>query len=433
MTLKQQAERGHITPEMKQVADTEGVSPERVRNGIAAGVIVLPHNPARPLALPRAIGQELSTKVNVNLGVSALHCLPEEEFRKLDIAVRYGADAVMDLSLGPRLVEIRREILARSPLMVGTVPLYQTGYELSSAGRDFFSMTAGDFLATVERQAREGVDFMTIHAGITRATLSAMEAQGRLLDVVSRGGSMLVAWLRHHAGESPLYEHFDDILDILAAHDVTLSLGDGMRPGAVLDATDRAQIGELLVLGELTQRAWVRGVQVMIEGPGHVPLHQVAENMRIEKSLCGGAPFYVLGPLVTDLAAGYDHIAAAIGGAWAALQGADFLCYVTPAEHLRLPTPEDVQEGLIASRIAAQAADLARGLPRAVERERAMARARKTLDWEAQYRLALDPDKARASRMSSGIGKEPVCTMCGDFCAIRRIQASEAGPHNGAG
>ncbi len=428
MTLKQHAERGGITPEMILAADYEGVAPETLRDGIAAGTIVLPKNAHRALAMPRAIGEGLSTKVNVNLGASAYHTSLDEEIHKLDIAVSCGADAVMDLSLGSRLIEIRRTILERSPLMVGTVPLYQTGFELSSTGRKFTEMTLDDFLATITRQAEEGVDFMTIHSGITRATLRAMEQQGRLLDVVSRGGSMLVYWLRHHSGESPLYEHFDRILDVLAAHDVTLSLGDGMRPGATADATDRAQIGELLVLGELTQRAWAKGVQVMIEGPGHVPLNQVVENMRIEKTLCQGAPFYVLGPLVTDIAAGHDHIAAAIGGALAALNGADFLCYVTPAEHLRLPTPADVREGLIASKIAAHAADVAKGLPKAVSRERAMAKARKALDWEAQIKLALDPEKARATRAESEIGNDPVCTMCGEFCAIRRVNESEPSP-----
>lgn len=424
MTLKQNAERGTITPDMVLAAEYEGVPPETLRAGIAAGTIVLPKNAHRPLTLPRAIGQGLSTKVNVNLGASAYHTNLDEELQKLDLAVACGADAVMDLSLGPRLIEIRRAILAKSPLMVGTVPLYQTGYELSSSSRHFTDLTIDDFLRTIERQAEEGVDFMTIHSGITRATLQAMERQGRILDVVSRGGSMLVAWLRHNGGESPLYEHFDRILDVLAAHDVTLSLGDGMRPGATADATDRAQIGELLVLGELTQRAWAKGVQVMIEGPGHVPLNQVIENMRIEKKLCQGAPFYVLGPLVTDVAAGHDHIAAAIGGALAALHGADFLCYVTPAEHLRLPTPADVREGLIASKIAAHAADVAKGLPKALARETAMAKARKALDWNAQIELALDSEKARATRAESEIGSDQVCTMCGEFCAIRRVNES---------
>ena len=421
MTRKQSAAQGRVTPDIVAAAEHEGIAPETLRDAIAAGSAVLPKNPRRPGTLARAIGQGLSTKINVNLGASSHHTDLGEELEKLRLCVGLGADAVMDLSLGPRINDIRREILARSPLMVGTVPLYQAGFELSSSQRHFHEMEIGDFLRVITRQAEEGVDFMTIHSGVTRFTLAAMERQGRALNVVSRGGALLVSWLRKNPGrESPLHEHFDDILDVLAAHEVTLSLGDGMRPGATCDATDRAQIGELLLLGELTQRAWEKGVQVMIEGPGHMPLNQVAENMRIEKKLCHGAPFYVLGPLVTDLAAGHDHIAAAIGGTLAAIHGADFLCYVTPAEHLRLPTPADVREGIIASKIAAHAADVAKGLPAALARERAMARARRNLDWEAQFNLALDPEKARASRASSEIGGNRECTMCGEFCAIKQ-------------
>ncbi len=424
MTLKQSAAQGTLIADLIAAAAYEGIAPEILRAAIAAGTAVIPKNPRRPNTLARAIGQNLSTKINVNLGASSYHTNPEEEFEKLRLSVELGADAVMDLSLGPRINEIRREILARSPLMVGTVPLYQTGYEISSSQRHFSEMVIDDFLSVITRQAEEGVDFMTIHSGITRFTLNAMEREGRALNVVSRGGALLVNWLRKNPGrESPLYEHFDKILDVLAAYDVTLSLGDGMRPGATCDATDRAQIGELLMLGELTQRAWERGVQVMIEGPGHMPLNQVPENMRIEKKLCHGAPFYVLGPLVTDVAAGHDHIAAAIGGTLAAINGADFLCYVTPAEHLRLPLPEDVREGIIASKIAAHAADVAKGLPKAIARERAMAQARRNLDWEAQFNLAIDQEKARAYRASSEIGGDKECTMCGEFCAIKQCNA----------
>jgi len=305
MTLKRVAERGRITPAMQAVAAAEYLPPETIRAGLADGSIVIPGNNRRQLRQPRGIGRGLTTKINVNLGASPHHTDLAEELQKLEVAVACGADAVMDLSLGPRLNEIRRAILDRSPLMVGTVPIYQTGFDLARARRDITTLTAADFLKTVEQQAEEGVDFMTIHAGVTRATLTAMERQGRLLDIVSRGGSMLAAWLRHHPGcESPLHDAFDDLLDLLAAYDITLSLGDGLRPGATADATDRAQIGELLILGELTERAWAKGVQVIIEGPGHVPLHMVADNMRLEKQLCRGAPFYVLGPLVTDIAAG---------------------------------------------------------------------------------------------------------------------------------
>ncbi len=425
MTIRQQAENGEITEVMRTVAAYEGVAPEWVRDGLAKGVIAIPKNRKRSFERLRGIGRGLSTKINANLGASPHHSRLEEELEKLDAAVKYGADAVMDLSLGRQLIEIRRAILERSPVMVGTVPIYQTAFELASSQRNTTEMTIADFLKTVEQQAEEGVDFMTVHAGITRHTLQVMEQQGRLLDVVSRGGAMLIAWLRKHVGESPLYEHYDDILDILAAYDVTISLGDGMRPGATGDATDRAQLAELITLGELTERAWAKGVQVMVEGPGHVPLHMVKANMLLEKALCHDAPFYVLGPLVTDVAAGYDHIAAAIGGAQAALSGADFLCYVTPAEHLRLPTVSDVREGVVASRIAAHAADVAKGQPFAIAREQAMAQARKTLDWEAQIALAIDPEKARQVRGESEIGTEAVCTMCGDFCAIKRINETK--------
>jgi phosphomethylpyrimidine synthase len=422
MTRKQQAERGIISDELRAAALHEGLAPETIREGLAAGRVVIPRNVNRNYPRIRAVGHGTRTKVNANIGASPLHSNLDEELKKLAAAQESGADAVMDLSLGADQLRIRKAILARAEVMVGTVPIYQSAFELSAARRDVTEMTITDFLKTVRSQAEEGVDFMTIHCGVTRQALSAMERQGRTLDVVSRGGAMLVAWMRRNRRESPLYEHYDEILDILAAFDVTLSLGDGMRPGAVADAGDRAQVSELLVLGELTERAWAKGVQVIVEGPGHVPLNQVADQMRLEKTLCSGAPFYILGPLVTDIAAGYDHIAGAIGGALAAMNGADFLCYVTPAEHLRLPTAADVVEGVIASRIAAHADDLAKGLPAAWERDRAMSRARKALDWEEQIALAIHPVKARAYRDASAIGDQDVCTMCGEFCAIKRLQ-----------
>ncbi|MGD8960737.1 MAG: phosphomethylpyrimidine synthase ThiC, partial [Desulfobacteraceae bacterium] len=330
MTRKQQAERGIISDEVRAAALHEGLAPETIREALAAGRVVIPRNVKRQYPRIRAVGQGTRTKVNANIGASPLHSDLDEELGKLAAAQDSGADAVMDLSLGADQLRIRKAILARAEVMVGTVPLYQSAFELSAARRDVTEMTIADFLKTVRSQAEEGVDFMTIHCGVTRQALSAMERQGRTLDVVSRGGAMLVAWMRRNRRESPLYEHYDEILDILAAFDVTLSLGDGMRPGAVADAGDRAQVSELLVLGELTERAWAKGVQVIVEGPGHVPLNQVADQMRLEKTLCAGAPFYILGPLVTDIAAGYDHIAGAIGGALAAMNGADFLCYVTP-------------------------------------------------------------------------------------------------------
>jgi phosphomethylpyrimidine synthase len=422
MTRKQQAERGIISDEMRAAALHEGLAPETIREGLAAGRVVIPRNVNRNYPRIRAVGHGTRTKVNANIGASPLRSNLDEELRKLAAAQDSGADAVMDLSLGADQLRIRKAILERAEVMLGTVPLYQSAFELSAARRDLAEMTITDFLKTVRSQAEEGVDFMTIHCGVTRQALSAMERQGRTLDVVSRGGAMLVAWMRRNRRESPLYEHYDEILDILAAFDVTISLGDGMRPGAVADAGDRAQVNELLVLGELTERAWAKGVQVIVEGPGHVPLNQVADQMRLEKTLCAGAPFYILGPLVTDIAAGYDHIAGAIGGAVAAMNGADFLCYVTPAEHLRLPTEADVVEGVIAARIAAHAADLAKGLPAAWERDRALSRARKALDWEEQIALAIHPAKARAYREASAIGDQDVCTMCGEFCAIKRLQ-----------
>ncbi|MGE4552156.1 MAG: phosphomethylpyrimidine synthase ThiC [Desulfovibrionaceae bacterium] len=422
MTRMQLARQGRITDEMTAVAAREGVAPEAVRDGLAAGTLVIPRNARRALAEPRAVGRGTTVKVNANIGASPHRSDPAEELAKLDAAVAAGADSVMDLSLGPDQIRIRRAVLERSPVMVGTVPIYQTAFELSARRRDLAEMTADDFLATVRRQAEEGVDFMTIHSGVTRSAVAAMHAQGRVLDVVSRGGAMLVDWMRRTGRESPLFERFDDILDILAEHDVTLSLGDGMRPGATADAGDCAQTAELLTLAELTRRAWERGVQVIIEGPGHVTLDKIAEQMKLQKTLCGGAPFYILGPLVTDVAAGHDHIAGAIGGAVAALHGADFLCYVTPAEHLRLPTVADVRAGVVASKIAAHAADLARGNPAARARDLAMSRARKALDWERQMELALDPATARAARGASGIGDEDVCTMCGEFCAIKRLR-----------
>ena len=422
MTQKRDAEKGIITAEMKAAAAYEGVDPEFIRRGLADGTIVIPKNKNHHLERIRAVGRGTRTKVNANIGASPYHSAPEEEVRKLEAAARCGADSVMDLSLGSHLIPIRRQLLDQSPIMLGTVPIYQTAYELSSAGRDIADMTIHDFLGTIRRQAEEGVDFMTIHSGVTRQTIEFMENQGRELDVVSRGGSFMVSWLRKNKGDSPLYVFFDDMLDILADHDVTLSLGDGLRPGTTLDANDRAQISELTLLGELTRRAWAKGVQVIVEGPGHVPLHQVADHISLQKSLCRGAPFYVLGPLVTDIAAGHDHVAGAIGGAVAAMNGADFLCYVTPAEHLRLPTPDDVVQGVIASRIAAQAADLAKGMTYAVQKEQAMAQARKTLDWDRQFELYIDSDKARQYRRNSEIGSDDVCTMCGEFCAIKRLQ-----------
>ncbi len=422
MTLIEKARKGIITEEMEVVAEYEGLDPGFVCDGIARGNIVIPKNRLRDFENIRGIGRGLRTKVNANIGSSPYHMDVEEELRKLGAAVEYGADSVMDLSLGRKLIEIRRRVLDASSVMVGTVPIYQTAFELSLKKRVITDMTIDDFLSTVEKQAREGVDFMTIHAGVNLNALHALETDRRVLDVVSRGGSFLIAWMRKNRRESPLFEFYDDILDVLASYDVTISLGDGMRPGATADATDRAQITELVTLGELAQRAWDKGVQVMIEGPGHVPLQMIEENIRLQKSLTHDAPFYVLGPLVTDIASGYDHIAGAIGGTLAAYYGADFLCYVTPAEHLRLPTVEHVREGVIASKIAAHAADLAKGMRYAREMDDKMSRARKDLDWKTQIEMSINPRKAKALRDSSEIGQDEVCTMCGEFCAIKTIK-----------
>ncbi|MEA2100992.1 MAG: phosphomethylpyrimidine synthase ThiC [Thermodesulfobacteriota bacterium] len=425
MTLIKQARMGVITPEMKQVAEYEGLSTEFIRQGIAEGTIAIPKNRSRSFTYIRGIGKGLRTKVNANIGLSPYHMDEAEEMDKLRAAVKHGADSVMDLSLGSRLVHIRRRILEESQVMVGTVPIYQTAFELSSKKRDITDMGIDDFLKTIERQAKEGVDFMTIHSGVNQKALDALEHTPRLLDVVSRGGAFLISWMKKNQKESPLYAFYDDILDILAEYDVTLSLGDGMRPGAIRDATDSSQITELLTLGALAVRAWDKGVQVMIEGPGHVPLNMIRENMELQQSLCHNAPFYVLGPLVTDTASGYDHIAGAIGGAFAAYHGADFLCYVTPAEHLKLPDVADVTDGVIASRIAAHAADLAKGMKYAVDKDNAMSAARKALDWRTQTDLSVNPENARNKRASSEIGEDDVCTMCGEFCAIKRVIESE--------
>jgi len=421
MTQRQRALRGEITPEIEQVARDEGLQPATVLDLVKAGKVVILKNALHDVR-PVGVGEGLRTKVNANIGSSPYHMVVEEEIEKLRVAVEAGADAVMDLSLGQFLNRIRREILKRSPIPVGTVPIYQVGFELSRKQKRIEEMTLGDFLRVMEKQAREGVDFMTVHAGTTRRAWELMKSGGRVLNVVSRGGSMLVAWMEANGKENPLYEGFEEILDIAEEYDITLSLGDGMRPGAIADAGDKPQIEELITLAELGARCLERGVQVMIEGPGHVPLAQIETNIRIQKSLTRGLPFYILGPLPTDVAPGYDHIAGAVGGALAGAAGADFLCYLTPAEHLRLPTPQDVREGVIVARIAAHIADLAKGIPSAWEHDRAMSEARARLDWDAMFRLAIDPDKARRYREESEAAGEDFCTMCGEFCAVKALK-----------
>ncbi|HQF87647.1 MAG TPA: phosphomethylpyrimidine synthase ThiC [Acidobacteriota bacterium] len=427
MTLIDRIQQGDIPDALRTVAAAESRDLEFILAGLRSGRIVIPQNAAKTLRRPAGIGEGLRTKVNANIGTSPEHENIDEELAKLRVAVRFGADAVMDLSTGRLIRLTRQRIIAASDVMVGTVPIYEAAVRARDAHQTFIRMTADELFGVIEDHGRDGVDFITVHCGATRAVVELLRQQGRVMDIVSRGGSLLVEWMICNDCENPLYEHFDRLLEICRRHDLTLSLGDGLRPGCLADATDRAQIGEMLVLGELTRRARAAGVQVMIEGPGHVPLQMIPENMRLEKSLCEGAPFYVLGPLVTDIAPGYDHITGAIGGAVAGMHGADFLCYVTPAEHLRLPTEEDVRLGVIASKIAAHAADIAKGLPGAMDPDRAMSVARKNLDWDSQFRHALDPELAgRMRRERPPKGQSEVCTMCGEFCAVKTSQEAMA-------
>jgi phosphomethylpyrimidine synthase len=421
MTRIESAKRGLITDEMKEVAASEGILPERFASDIASGLTVIPINTIRKIK-SIGIGRGLKTKVNANIGTSKDRVSFDEETEKLDLLVRYGADAVMDLSTGGPMKEMRRLILGKSPLSVGTVPIYEAAITAAEKYGRIAKMTADDIFAVIKSHAEEGVDFVTVHCGVTRKAIERLQDEGRILDVVSRGGSFLLEWMIYNDRENPLYEYYDRLLDIAKEYDLTLSLGDGLRPGCLEDATDRSQIEELLTIGELRDMSLDAGVQTIIEGPGHVPLNQIELNIKIQKEICKGAPFYVLGPLVTDIAMGYDHIAAAIGGAIAGAAGADFLCYVTPAEHIRLPNIQDVKEGLIASKIAAHAADIAKGIPGAVERDRKMAEYRKKLDWEGQTALSFDPEKVKKWRSEVPPSEQDVCSMCGEFCAIRTVE-----------
>ncbi len=420
MTQTEKARKGVLSPVLRKVAAAEGVAPEKLAGLVARGLVVIPFNPNHSPARPSGIGQGLRTKVNVNIGTSRDFPRLADELRKVRISLAHGADTLMDLSTGGDLRRIRKAILARTTVPLGTVPIYQAAVKAIDGRGTIVDMTEEDLFEAIESQAREGVDFMTVHSGLTLKAIDRLKKQGRVADIVSRGGAFHLAWMLHNGKENPFYARFDRLLEIARRFDVTLSLGDGLRPGSVLDATDRPQIEELLTLGELVKLALEAGVQVMVEGPGHVPLDQVEMNMRLQKRVCHGAPFYVLGPLVTDIAPGYDHIVAAIGGAVAAAAGADFLCYVTPAEHLGLPTEEDVREGLIASRIAAHAADIVKGVPGALERDLELARARKRLDWETQRKLAIDPVKFASVRKRRK-SKSKACSMCGDFCAMRIV------------
>jgi phosphomethylpyrimidine synthase len=417
MTQLELAKKGIISPEMERVAGREGVSAETIRQGVAQGEIVIPANKEHKNLIPCGIGRGLATKVNANIGTSSDFGDTGTELEKLMIAIDAGADAVMDLSTGGDISAIRRAIIAASPLPVGTVPIYQAGVEAVARHGALVKMTADELFMTIEEHARDGVDFVTVHCGVTRQAIDRLKKQGRVTDVVSRGGAFLIGWMLHNECENPLYEHFERLLDIARQFDVTLSLGDGLRPGSLADASDRAQFEELITLGELVQQARQAGVQVMVEGPGHLPIDHIEANVKLEKAVCNGAPFYVLGPLVTDIAAGYDHITGAIGGAIAAASGADFLCYVTPSEHLSLPDAEDVRQGVIASRIAAHAGDIAKGVRGAAERDRKMSLARKRLDWEEQASLSLDPEHFRRVHTQKATAGA-ACSMCGQFCAM---------------
>lgn len=412
------AKKGVITPEMNYVAQVEALNPELVRSEVAAGKMIIPANIHHENLLPMTIGREAKTKINANIGNSSLSSDIDAELEKLQICLKYGADTVMDLSTGGDLDMIRSAIIANSTVPIGTVPMYQIIHDI----KEVENLTASDILKTLEKQARQGVSYFTIHAGFLLKFMPLVAK--RKMGIVSRGGSLTASWMMHHHKENPFYEAFDDILEICAAHDVALSLGDGLRPGCLYDATDEAQLSELRVLGELTLRAWEKNVQVMIEGPGHIPLNQIEYNMKIERDLCHGAPFYVLGPLPTDIGAGYDHITSAIGGTMAAFYGASMLCYVTPKEHLGLPNANDVREGIVAHKIAAHAADVALGKAGAIERDHAMSDARYAFDWNRQFELSLDPERARElhdeSLPQESFKKAEFCSMCGPkFCAYK--------------
>jgi phosphomethylpyrimidine synthase len=422
MTQLALAKKNIITALMRKIASLEGLNPELISKGIREGKIVIPLNKLHRIKRPCGIGFGLRTKINANIGTSTDRAQVDDEIKKLLTAVKYGADTVMDLSVGGNLKEILRKVLAHSIVPVGTVPIYEIAVRSQKQRGNFLRFTIDDILEVIESQAKEGVDFFTIHAGVTKKSLGILRKHRRLLGVVSRGGAILASWITRYKKENPFYEYFDKILDIAYKYDVTLSLGDGLRPGSILDATDEPQIAELKILGELASRAKKKNVQVMIEGPGHVPLNQIRKNILLEKKICHNAPFYVLGPLVTDIAAGYDHISASIGAATAAAYGADFLCYVTPSEHLRHPSIEDVRDGVVASKIAAHAADIVKKVGSAVEWDREMSEARKKRDWKTQIKLSIDPDKAEKYRLSSKPLYSDVCTMCGKYCSIKLME-----------
>lgn len=412
------AKKGIITREMEIVANKESKNPEEIRSLVAEGKVAIPSNINHKSLSPEGVGQGLKTKINVNLGISKDCCDCDRELEKVRTALDMGAEAIMDLSNYGKTAEMRKAIVNMSTAMLGTVPIYDA---LGYYDKDLKDLTAKEFLEVVEKHGQDGVDFVTIHAGLNREAVETVKRNKRLTNIVSRGGSLLFAWMEINNAENPFFEYYDELLDICAKYDITLSLGDALRPGSINDASDASQIKELITLGELTKRAWEKNVQVIIEGPGHMALNEIEANMVMQKRLCHGAPFYVLGPLVTDVAPGYDHITSAIGGAIAATYGADFLCYVTPAEHLRLPNLDDMKEGIIASKIAAHAADIAKGVKNARSWDNEMSKARADLNWERMFDLAIDPAKARRYRAESKPHDEESCSMCGKMCSMRTM------------
>ncbi|KPK43014.1 MAG: phosphomethylpyrimidine synthase [Omnitrophica WOR_2 bacterium SM23_29] len=425
MTQIEIAKNNKYSPEVKVISKYERLNLETLRQRVSRGRIVIPHNKKRKIVKPCGIGEGLTTKINANLGTSPFRQSIKDELKKLEIAIRYGADTVMDLSTGGDLNKIREEIIKHSSVPVGTVPIYEAAVNVQKKYGSFLNMDAEEMFEVLEKQAVDGVDFFTIHAGVTQKNLSFLwKKSKRIAGIVSRGGAILACWMRKHKRENPFFEYFDRVLDIAHRYDITLSLGDGLRPGSIFDANDKAQDSELSTLGELTKLAWKKSVQIMIEGPGHVRLDKIKENVLLEKKVCGGAPFYVLGPLVTDIASGYDHISSAIGGAIAASYGADFLCFVTPSEHLRLPSIEDVREGVIASRIAAHSSDLVKGIKSALDWDRDMSIARRKRNWQSQIKLSLDPEKATRYYGTRKKSLNDVCSMCGKYCAIKLSESA---------
>lgn len=415
-TQMEAAKKGIITPEMKIVAKKENIEEDKLMELVACGQVAIPCNINHKAISPEGIGTGMKTKINVNLGISGDCKNYDVEMQKVDMAIKFGAEAIMDLSNYGKTNTFRTQLIEKSPAMIGTVPMYDAiGY----LDKDLLEISAQDFLRVVRAHAEEGVDFMTIHAGINKRAVEAFRRDGRKMNIVSRGGSLLFAWMAMTGNENPFFEYYDEVLDILREYDVTISLGDALRPGCIDDSTDAGQISELIELGNLTKRAWEKDVQVMVEGPGHMAMDEIAANMKLQKRLCHNAPFYVLGPLVTDIAPGYDHITSAIGGAIAAASGADFLCYVTPAEHLRLPDLSDVKEGIVASKIAAHAADIAKGIKGARDADNQMAEARHVMDWDRMFEIAIDGEKAREYFESTPPADRHTCSMCGKMCAVR--------------